>query len=67
MLTTRKLYSSPNGDTWALERNAAGEVTVLHEANRASGGTRTRFQVEDFLARTAASPEKEALLRFLRD
>jgi hypothetical protein len=56
---------SSNGDRWFLERGAAGQSVVLHKGNPASGGHETRTSVEAFLAKTAASPEREALLAIL--
>lgn len=61
-----EVYASENGDRWSLgleaERN---RLFVLHEANLASGGARTEYQVESFLTRDVGSPQHQALTHLL--
>lgn len=60
------VYRSPNGDDWLVERGADGAVVaVVHQANQASGGTRTRMQVDEFLERAGGGPEVVAVLAAL--
>jgi hypothetical protein len=60
-----ELYCSPNGDTWFLEKDAAG-LFVVHEPNLPSGGRKSRMPAEEFLKRSNG-PEREALLRVLSE
>lgn len=56
------IYRSSNGDDWLIERNEAGTVVaVVHQANPASGGTRTRTPVSAFLERGGGGPEVAAV------
>ncbi|WP_182422154.1 hypothetical protein [Aureimonas sp. ME7] len=56
------VYRSANGDDWLLEYDAAGQVVaVVHQANAASGGARTRLAVDEFLQRSGDSPEAAAV------
>jgi hypothetical protein len=64
MKNARKLYSSPNGDTWYLIRDPSGEVFVRHEANIASGGQVAHLAIGDFLSR-GQGPEQRELLRLI--
>nr|BAT30606.1 hypothetical protein [Aureimonas sp. AU4] len=60
MAGLRTVYRSPNGDDWLVERNEAGTVVaVVHQANPASGGTRT--PVGEFLERAGSGPEVTAV------
>jgi hypothetical protein len=58
-----ELYCSPNGDSWFLEKDAAG-LFVVHEPNLPSGGRKSRVPAEEFLKRSNG-PERQALLRVL--
>jgi hypothetical protein len=61
-----KFASSSNGDCWLLGRDPqSGFGYVLHEANRASGGARTRIEVGEFLAHRSLAPEHCALLSMI--
>jgi hypothetical protein len=53
-----EIYRSANGDRWLLirERNV-----VRHEPNLGSGGQVTETAVDEFLQRTGASPQNQAL------
>lgn len=63
MSDLQTVYRSPNGDDWLVERGADGGVTaVVHQANQASGGTRTRMPVDEFLKRSGNGPEVVAVL-----
>jgi hypothetical protein len=42
-------------------RDNDGGVFVLHNANRSSGGTSTKIELGDFLAKGKAGPEHQAL------
>ena len=64
-IATRDLYRSPNGDRWLLIRDDTGRVFVRHEANLASGGTVTDFEIADFLSQGGLGPEKQELLRLI--
>jgi hypothetical protein len=60
------IYSSSNGDTWLLCRDAAsGRAFVRHRANASSGGHETDMEIEDFLGREPRHPEHQALLRLI--
>jgi hypothetical protein len=61
MKKARKLYDSPNGDTWYLIRDPSGEVFVRHEANIASGGQVEHVGIAEFLS-TGLGPEQQELL-----
>ena len=58
-----ELYCSPNGDSWFLEKDAAG-LFVVHEPNLPSGGRKSRMSAAEFLKRSNG-PERQALLRVL--
>ena len=60
-----ELYCSPNGDSWFLERDAAG-LFVVHEPNLPSGGRKSRLPAAEFLKRSNG-PERQALLRVLEE
>jgi hypothetical protein len=64
MKKARKLYSSPNGDTWYLICEPSGDVFVRHEANVASGGHVTHIAIRDFLS-YGQGPEQQELLRLI--
>jgi len=65
--STQTLYSSSNGDTWFLETSDVGPCFVLHQANAAAGGTKTRLPVKEFLERAGAGPEREAVIRMMAE
>jgi hypothetical protein len=48
-----------------LCRDDDGRVFVLHKANVPSGGTVTKIELGDFLARGRAGPEHQALARLI--
>lgn len=61
----RRLYLSPNGDTWFLARDpTTGMAFVRHQANPASGGQVTDMDLGAFLS-GPRHPEHEALLRLI--
>jgi hypothetical protein len=64
MKKARKLYDSPNGDTWYLIRDPSGEAFVRHEANIASGGQVEHVGIAEFLS-TGLGPEQQELLRLI--
>jgi hypothetical protein len=64
-IATKELYRSANGDRWCLIRDDSGRVSVRHEANPASGGTVTDWDVVDFLSLGGLGPEKQELLRLI--
>jgi hypothetical protein len=61
----REIYHSENGDRWLLCRADDGRLFVLHKANMASGGTATEIELGDFLGRSKAGPEHQALARLI--
>jgi hypothetical protein len=61
----REICHSENGDGWLLCRDKDGGVFVLHNANLSSGGTSTKIELGDFLARGTAGPEHQALARLI--
>ncbi|MBB3952931.1 hypothetical protein [Aureimonas jatrophae] len=62
------VYRSPNGDDWMVERGSSNDViAVVHQANAASGGTRTRTPVAEFLERGGGSPEAVAVRAILAE
>jgi hypothetical protein len=67
ILSAIPIYTSSNGDTWRLLRdaNTAG-YTVRHDANEASGGKVTYEDVKDFLAHAGSGPEYSALRELLK-
>jgi hypothetical protein len=64
-LSTRALYTSSTGDTWALYRNRNGDVVVLHEPNHASGGKSSEIDLSTFLAQRNTGPEHDALRQLI--
>jgi hypothetical protein len=60
-----EIYHSENGDRWLLCRDGEGRVFVLHKANNVIGGTRTKIELGDFLARGKAGPEHQALVSLI--
>lgn len=64
MTDLQTVHRSSNGDDWLVERSSAGDViAVVHQANAASGGTRTRLAIDEFLERGGSGPEVAAVLR----
>jgi len=61
-----ELYSSSNGDTWFLEKDAAGQLFVLHQPNESSGGHKSRIPAEEHL-KQSHGPERQALLSALNE
>jgi hypothetical protein len=55
-------YRSSNGDRWRLIREG---MRVRHEPNLSSGGQVTETSVDEFLERSGASPQAEALRELL--
>jgi hypothetical protein len=62
--TRRRLYSSPNGDSWHLVHDMQG-VAVVHIPNVPSGGRAERIDVGEFLVRGGNGPERQELLRLI--
>lgn len=66
ILSSQDIYTSQNGDTWRLIRDAAsGRIYVRHEANRSSGGHVTEVEVQEFLSRAGSGPEYAAIRKLL--
>jgi hypothetical protein len=61
------LYNAPNGDRWALCRDAAGKLVVSHHPNEASGGQASETDVNMFLSVGGHGPEYQALGQALAD
>lgn len=61
------LYTSPNGDSWSLHQGETGELLVIHQPNRASGGAATHVALDAFIARGGSGPEHQALSSFLEN
>lgn len=62
----RLLYASPNGDEWYLVKDQdSEEVYVRHVPNEASGGQRSRIELDDFLLRYRGSPQRQALVHLI--
>jgi hypothetical protein len=59
---TTVFYRSSNGDRWILIDDGR---RVRHEPNLASGGQINETDVDEFLARSGASPQAEALREML--
>ena len=59
----RRLYSSPNGDSWHLVHDMQG-VAVVHIPNVPSGGKLKRIDVGEFLVR-GNGPERQELIRLI--
>jgi hypothetical protein len=64
MKKARKLYESPNGDTWYLIGEPSGDVFVRHEAKIASGGHVEHLAIVDFLS-SGQGPKQQELLRLI--
>jgi hypothetical protein len=62
--TRRRLYSSPNGDSWNLVHDMQG-VAVVHTPNVPSGGRVERMDVGEFLVRRGNGPEQQELIRLI--
>ena len=62
--TRRRLYSSPNGDSWYLVHDTQG-VAVVHIPNVPSGGRVERMDVGEFLIRGGNGPERQELIRLI--
>jgi len=59
---------SSNGDQWYLARgDGPDKTTVVHEANRSSGGAVTRTSIEDFLRVNLEPPERQDFVRLVAD
>jgi hypothetical protein len=63
----KDLYHSPNGDSWTLCRDSAGNLVVSHQPNEASGGLRNETAVDLFLSRGGHGPEYQALRDILAE
>ena len=61
----RKLYTSPNGDSWYLCRERSGSIVVAHEPNLSSGGRSSQVELGTFLAKGNKGPEHQALLQLI--
>jgi hypothetical protein len=65
MSERRKLYRSPNGDTWFLGREpTSGHAFIIHQPNAPSGGRLSHIELGEFL-RQGNGPEQQALLRLI--
>ncbi|MFK4873542.1 hypothetical protein [Novosphingobium sp. ZW T3_23] len=59
---------SSNGDQWYLARgDGPDKTTVVHEANRSSGGAVTSTSIEDFLRVNLEAPERQDFVRLVAD
>lgn len=66
MITNTTFYSSSNGDRWQmLHDDETGLYQVRHEPNASSGGRVTDTPLPEFLSRSGATPQGEALHRLL--
>jgi hypothetical protein len=66
-IITEDFCLSSNGDRWRLiHDHEAGSNVVRHEPNLASGGKPTETDVDEFLARSGASAQNEALRGFFQ-
>ena len=63
----KELYLSPNGDRWALAKNADGELVVYYHPNRASGGVVSEIAADVFLSHGGQGPEHQALAAALAE
>jgi hypothetical protein len=66
-ISIKELHISPNGDRWTLCRNSAGNLTVSHQPNLASGGRVSENDVTNFLSKGGQGPEHQALLQALAE
>ena len=65
-ISTTDFYRSSNGDHWKLIHDPeTGHYMVRLEPNLASGGQVTDTGVDEFLARSGASPQHETLRALL--
>ncbi|TCU54571.1 hypothetical protein EDF58_1082 [Novosphingobium sp. PhB57] len=59
---------SSNGDQWYLARgNGTDKTTVVHEANRSSGGAISKISIEDFLRANPQAPERQDFVSLVAD
>ena len=64
--TVREIYESENGDRWFLARDPRSDrVFVRHEPNPPSGGHPSDIELGAFLAKGAAGPEHQELIRLI--
>jgi hypothetical protein len=65
-IRVRRLYQSENGDRWYLVHDlGSGRVFVRHQPNLPSGGQPSDIELGAFLARGAAGPEHQELIRLI--
>jgi hypothetical protein len=65
-IRVRSLYQSENGDRWYLVHDlGSGRVFVRHQPNLPSGGQPSDIELGAFLARGAAGPEHQELIRLI--
>jgi hypothetical protein len=65
-IRVRDLYQSDNGDGWSLVHDLnSGRVFVRHRPNLPSGGQLSDIELGAFLARGAAGPEHQELIRLI--
>lgn len=65
-LSSRPLYSSPNGDHWLLVHETDnGRLSIRHEPNQASGGRISHIDLGAFLSQSPQGPQHHALLRLI--
>jgi hypothetical protein len=65
-LRAREIYQSENGDRWYLAHDlGSGRVFVRHQPNLPSGGQPSDIELGEFLARRAAGPEHQELIRLI--
>ena len=65
-VTTREVYSSPNGDRWLLCLDSDTQrVFIRHEPNAPSGDQMSDLDTGTFLTRGPRNPEHQALLRLI--
>jgi hypothetical protein len=60
-MNARALYTSSSGDSWSLTRNQSGDVVVLHQPNKSSGGRPSEIELSNFLVSKNRGPEHQAL------
>lgn len=61
---SRRIYESSNGDTWDLVREV-GLLRVRHNANVASGGATTDYELVSFLSLFHQHPQAEELVHLI--